>query len=198
MIEAIIFDCFSVLIGDASKMATAKLEHISPEKAEQFRSATHAADKGIITEEEAGRVQASLLGIAEADLKALRQQGETRNVELLEYIKNSLKGHYKLALVSNVSSRTRLESRFLPGELDELFDIVIASGDVGYTKPQPEIYYLAAARLEVGVEQCVMLDDIAAYCDGAREVGMNAIQFKTTAQGIADLEHFIDRGGKSY
>ena len=198
MIKAIIFDCFSVLIGDASKMAMESLEQTSPEKAEQFRSATHAADKGIITEEEAGQVQASLLGISEDELRELRRRGETRNVELIEYIKNSLKGHYKLALVSNVSSRARLDSRFLPGELDELFNVVIASGDVGCTKPQPEIYYLAAARLGVMEEECVMLDDIMAYCEGAREVGMNAIQFKTTAQGIADLEHFIDRGGKSY
>ena len=198
MIKAVLFDCFSVLIGDATKAAVDELWHVSPEKAEQFRATTRAVDKGIISDEEGTTTQAELLGLTRAEFLALRQKGEVRNVELIDYIKKSLKGNYKLALVSNISSRARLDERFLPGELDELFDSVIASGDIGAIKPQPEIYYLAAARLGIEPSEGVMLDDIEAFCTGARDVGMHAIHFKTTKQGIADLTAFLDRGGESY
>lgn len=193
MIKAVLFDCFSVLIGDATKAAVEKLWQTSPEKAEQFRATSRAVDKGIISDAEGTAAQAELLGITRAEFLAIRQKGEVRNAELIEYIKKSLKGTYRLALVSNISSRARLEERFLPGELDELFDVVIASGDVGAIKPQPEIYYLAAARLGIEPGEGVMLDDIESFCVGARDVGMHAIQFKTTQQGISDLTLLLDK-----
>jgi putative hydrolase of the HAD superfamily len=59
--------------------------------------------------------------------------------------------------------------------LDELFDGVTISGDVGMHKPQPEIYRLAAERIDVPVEQCVLVDDLRENCAGAEAVGMTAI-----------------------
>lgn len=196
MIKAIIFDCFSVLIGDATKLAASELWRTHPERAQQFQAVAHALDKGIIAEDEANPVLAGLLGMTNEALQALRDMGEIRNSELLTYIETSLKGKYKLAVVSNISSRARLDQRFLPGELDRLFDVVIASGDVGYIKPQPEIFHIAAERLGVAPEACVMLDDVADFCDGARAVGMQAIQFMNNTQGIADINALIDRGEK--
>lgn len=196
MIKAIIFDCFSVLIGDASKAAANELWQTNPEKAKQFQAVAHAVDKGILAEDEALAIHANLLGITVDALKELRNKGEVRNAQLLRYIETALRGRYKLAVVSNISSRTRLDMRFLPGELDKLFDVVIASGEVGYIKPQPEIFYIAAERLGVEPEECVMLDDIADFCEGARAVGMNAIQYVTNKQAITDLNTLIDRGGK--
>lgn len=196
MIKAIIFDCFSVLIGDATKLVSSNLWHTNPERAKQFQAVAHTLDKGIIAEEEAGPILAGLLEMTPEALQALRNKGEVRNVELLSYIEKSLRGHYKLAVVSNISSRSRLDQRFLPGELDNLFDVVIASGDVGYIKPQPEIFHIVAERLGVAPEECVMLDDIADFCDGARMAGMQAIQFISNKQAITDLNTLIDRGGK--
>jgi len=196
MIKAIIFDCFSVLIGDATKSASNELWQRDHEKGEQFRSITHAVDKGIISEDEAVDTHASLLGIAPDELRELRNKGEVRNVELLRYIEDSLKGHYRLAVMSNISSRTRLDLRFLPGELDHIFDVVVASGDVGFIKPQPQIYQVVADQLGVTPEECVLIDDIAEFCDGARIAGMQAIQFFTNEQALTDLNTLIDGGGK--
>lgn len=197
MIKAVIFDCFSVLIGDASKAAAADLWHRAPEKGEQFRAITHAVDKGIIAEDEALTLQSELLGMPVEAFKELRNKGEVRNIELIEYISRTLKGKYKLALLSNISSRARLDSRFLPGELDDLFDVVIPSGEVGYIKPQPEIFALVAERLGVQPDECVMIDDIEEFCEGAREAGMQAIQFISTIQATTDLDRLIDRGGET-
>ena len=196
MIKAIIFDSFSVLIGDATKLASGELWHADPERAKQYQAVAHTLDKGVITEEEAGPILAGLLGMTAEALQELRNKGEVRNVELLGYIENSLRGKYKLAVVSNISSRARLDQRFLPGELDRLFDVVVASGDVGYIKPQPEIYHIVAERLGVAPEECVMIDDIVDFCDGARAAGVQAIRYLTNRQAITDLNALIDRGGK--
>lgn len=196
MIKAVIFDCFDVLIGDAAKATVLELARTDPERVEEFRAVTHAVDKGVLSDEEAVAAQADLLGMTIEAFNELRVKGEVRNEPLIEYVA-SLKGKYKLAMVSNINSRQRLDIRFLPGQLDQLFDTVIPSGEVGYIKPQPEIYQIALERLGVLPEECVMLDDIEAFCEGARAVGMYAIQFKNNEQAITDLNALIDRGGKT-
>ena len=126
---------------------------------------------------------------------AEQDQVEVPNKELLAYIAE-LKKTYKVGLLSNISSRDRLSIRFQDGELQSHFDTIVASGDEGYVKPQPEIYEIAATRLGVEPSECVMIDDIAEFCEGARAVGMQAIQFLNTQQCITDLNTLIDRGEK--
>lgn len=195
MIKAIIFDCFNVLIRDATKHLVEQMGEIDISKRREFSAVTHAVDKGIISDVEAAQAQSDLLGISLQEFLDIRNKGEVRNEPLIEYIR-TLKGEYNLMMVSNIVSRERLDSRFLPGQLDELFDDVIASGEVGYIKPQPEIYTLAAARLGVRPDECVMIDDIPEFCEGARDVGMQAIQFLSNEQAISDLNTLIDRGEK--
>lgn len=196
MIKAIVFDCFGVFIGDVTKLRVAELAQADALKADEFRAITHALDKGVISDEEGVALQSDLLGIPKETLRDMRTQGEVRNEELIEFVA-TLKGKYKLAMLSNINSRERLDIRFLPGQLDQLFDIVIASGDVGFIKPQPEIFELAVAKLGVLPEECVMIDDIEVFCEAARSIGMHAIQFLDTKQAIADLTALIDRGGKT-
>lgn len=196
VIKAIIFDCFNVLIHDATKHLVQQKVEADHDYAKQqeFKAVAHAVDKGIISDAEAVTAQSELLNMSEQEFIDIRNNGEVRNEPLIEYA-NSLKGKYKLMMVSNIVSRARLDSRFLPGQLDELFGAVIASGDVGYIKPQPEIYLLALQQLGVAPEECVMIDDIAEFCEGARVVGMHAIQFLDNEQCIKDLNALIDRGG---
>lgn len=193
MIKAIIFDCFNVLIRDATKHLVEQMGEIDQSKRLEFSAVTHAVDKGIISDEEAAIAQSDLLGLSVEEFVDIRNKGEIRNEPLIEFIR-SLKGKYKLMMVSNIVSRQRLDSRFLPGQLDELFEDVIASGEVGFIKPQPEIYLAAAECLGLRPEECVMIDDIAEFCEGARGVGMQAIHFLNNEQCITDLNALIDGG----
>ena len=193
MIKAIIFDCFGVLLGNAYKVRLANVEQEDPAKAQEMRSINHASDLGVISREESAQYMADLLGIDPEEIYEEQEKAEVPNVELLEYIA-SLKNRYKIGLLSNISSRERLSIRFTDNQLTTHFDTVVASGDEGYVKPQPEIYQIAAARLGVEPHECVMIDDILEFCDGARAVGMRAIQFKMNSQCITDLNALIDRG----
>lgn len=193
MIKGVIFDCFNVLVADATKQALAEIKTFDPENREEFSAITHAVDKGIISDAEAVVSQSSLLGMSEEDFIELRDMGEVRNEELIRYVE-SLKGSYKLAMVSNINSRQRLDSRFLPGQLDELFEAVVPSGEVGYIKPQPEIFQIAAHRLGLSPDECVFIDDIAEFCDGARAVGMQAVHYQNNEQCIRDVNALLNRG----
>lgn len=193
MVTTIIFDCFGVLLGNTYKQRLATLEQEDPKKAEELRGINHASDRGILSREESATYMAQLLDVEPEELLAEQDSGEVQNAELLEFIA-TLKGKYKLGLLSNINSRERLGIRFDPGQLDSLFNTVVASGDEGFVKPEPEIYEITATRLGAEPSECVMIDDIAEFCEGARGVGMQAIQFLNTKQCIADLKALLDRG----
>jgi len=193
MIKAIIFDCFGVLLGNAYKNHLMQVEHIDPEKAKEIRAINHANDMGIISREESSEAISELFGMDVEDFTAEQDAVEVPNTELLEYIV-SLRDTYKTAMLSNISGRDRLGIRFADGQLDATFDTIVASGDEGFVKPQPEIYEITATRLGVAPNECVMIDDIAEFCDGARAVGMQAIQYVSNQQVIAELNVLIDRG----
>lgn len=196
MIKAIIFDCFGVFIGNPYKLRAQALDQSDPEKGKLLHDINRASDRGYLSRDETAKQMAELIGISTEQFLAEQDKGEIRDEDLVAYVK-TLRPQFKLAMLSNISSRERLELRFEQGQLDELFDVVVASGDEGYIKPEPEIYEIALARLGVKPEECVMLDDILEYCHGAEAVGLHAIQYFNLQQAITDLNALIDRGGKT-
>ncbi len=99
------------------------------------------------------------------------------NKPLLEFIKNELREHYKIGILSNVG-RGWLGGLFEEPRRQGLFDVIISSGDERVVKPQPQIFQLAAERLGVKPQECVMIDDIEQNCVGARSAGMQAIHYE--------------------
>jgi putative hydrolase of the HAD superfamily len=59
--------------------------------------------------------------------------------------------------------------------LDELFDTVVDSCEVGLRKPNPAIYLLACERLGVDPPRTVLLDDIESNLRGAEAAGLRGI-----------------------
>jgi HAD superfamily hydrolase (TIGR01509 family) len=51
----------------------------------------------------------------------------------------------------------------------------IDAADIGYPKPDPQGYLIAAEQLGVAPAEVVFLDDTPECIDGARAVGMTAI-----------------------
>lgn len=77
----------------------------------------------------------------------------------------------RTALVSNCSHSTRPIVDHLG--LEDAFDAVLLSFEVGSMKPDAEIYRLALERLGgISPEQAVFVDDQPDYCDGASTLGL--------------------------
>jgi epoxide hydrolase-like predicted phosphatase len=75
--------------------------------------------------------------------------------------------------------------------LEELFDGIVISGDVGMHKPDPEIFLLGAERTGVAPAECVFVDDLRENCAGAEAVGMTAILHRGADSSLPRLEELL-------
>ena len=64
-------------------------------------------------------------------------------------------------------------------ELEDSLDEVLTSEDVQNPKPEPEIYLLAAQKLEVDPQDCLVLEDSPNGVQAAVAAGMNVIAVAT-------------------
>ena len=86
-----------------------------------------------------------------------------------------LRGRARLGLLSNAGP----ELRELVAPLAGLFDHIVISAEVGFRKPEPEIYRLALEQLGVEPAEAVFVDDRARNVEAARVLGLHAHRFVT-------------------
>ena len=79
-------------------------------------------------------------------------------------------------------------------DLERSLDLVLTREDVEKPKPDPEIYLLAARRLDLSPEECLVVEDSTNGVRAAVAAGMNVIAFATpfTVKGLHEskvLDH---------
>ena len=87
----------------------------------------------------------------------------------------------QLVLISNATSR-------LPSDLQRLgiaggFDYIINSSEVGFTKPDPNIYFAALATVGATPNQALFIDDNAGHVAAATRLGIAGYTY-TGADGL--------------
>lgn len=189
MIRAVIFDCFGVLVTDALQAICDEVRARDPAAADQIRGIVQLANRGIADPETSSRQVAAILGTTYEGYRQQISEGEIKNAQLLTYV-GELRRTYKTALLSNIGKGSLLR-RFTEDELAQYFDTVVASGEVGFAKPEPEIYEIAADRLGVRFDECVFTDDREEFCEAARAVGMQAILYENFSQFRPALEALL-------
>jgi putative hydrolase of the HAD superfamily len=85
-------------------------------------------------------------------------------------------------------------SRYPRELLDELFDGMVLSGDVGIRKPEPRIYELAAEAMGIDADQIVFVDDLPFNLEPARELGMATVHHTEAETTVAELERLLGVG----
>lgn len=97
-----------------------------------------------------------------------------------------LEGRYRLGLLSNTNEWHFLRHiRKVP--VFPLFDAVTLSFEVGALKPEPEIYLDALRKLSLPPDECVFIDDIGEYAEGAAVLGIRGIRYTGHAELLRDL-----------
>ena len=116
--------------------------------------------------------------------------GDRLDADLVNYIR-SLRTRYRTGIISNAWDDVRLmiNERW---KMADAFDQIVLSAEVKIGKPDPRIFKLALENLGVAPEEAVFIDDFAHNIEGARAVGMHAIQFQTAEQIRADLDVFLN------
>lgn len=110
--------------------------------------------------------------------------------QVLEKIRELRGAGYRTALVTNnVREGSNTWRSMLP--LDELFDVVVDSSEIGVRKPNPAIFEHALEQLGVEPAQAVFLDDSPGNVLGARRAGMHAIEVRDPDEALAELDSLL-------
>ncbi|MHC4551833.1 MAG: HAD-IA family hydrolase [Planctomycetota bacterium] len=192
-IEAVIFDLGRVLVAiDNQAMVKELFSHIGtddPQLAAKTMKSSHMIDlcSGRIDLEEFHRRMSAAynsdLGFAEfKDLWC----SIFYTMEGAEELLRELDGTVTLGLLSDTDA---VHWNYIKNRWPwlEMIPRPTLSYAVGLIKPDPAIYLKAAANAETQPEKCLFIDDLEANVEGARAVGMTAVQFKN----IALLRHFL-------
>lgn len=100
-----------------------------------------------------------------------------------------VRGRLRTGLLTNAT--TRLETDLQAFKLDQAFDVVVNSARVGFVKPHPVVYRVAAVRLGFPPDMCLFVDDTEEHVEAARASGMTAIRFR----GVEHLRGQLARLG---
>ena len=76
---------------------------------------------------------------------------------------------------------------------DAMFDAVVLSCDHGVRKPDPAIYEIALAAIDLPASECVFVDDIGGNLKPAKSLGMTTVKHTDAATTIAELESIFGR-----
>ncbi|HEY4459887.1 MAG TPA: HAD family phosphatase [Pseudonocardiaceae bacterium] len=111
------------------------------------------------------------------------------NTELIDYCR-ALRPRYRTGILSNsfVGAREREQAAY---GFAELVDDIVYSHEVGISKPDPAIYRLSCARLDVAPHETIFVDDRADNVEAASELGMMAILHRANKETIARLDEAV-------
>lgn len=121
-------------------------------------------------------------GVNDVDLARAARQAHIRHAQATARLHDDaspmldlLKPRFPLAVITNGASDTQRSSLRLL-DLEDRFDAVLISGELGVAKPDPAVFRMAAARL--GVEPVAVWhigDNLGTDVAGARAAGLTAV-----------------------
>ncbi len=114
-----------------------------------------------------------------------------RDLATLELMKEMKARGFKIGILTNMHTRFAVHFRHLFADYIALADAMVISGEEHLYKPQPEIYELMRARMNLSADALVFFDDASENCAAARAAGWQAIRFTSAAQASAELERLI-------
>ncbi|HEX9365541.1 MAG TPA: HAD family phosphatase [Vicinamibacterales bacterium] len=97
-------------------------------------------------------------------------------------------GGWKQAIASS-APLVNVEMMLRVAGLEGCLDAIVSAEDVTMGKPDPQVFFEAAARLQVPPPRCIVVEDAAAGVEGARRAGMRSVG--VTRDGLLDADVFV-------
>lgn len=161
------------------------LEEVIAEKGSNYDRHFNVLTKRICGKEDHRLVALGMVTYHNVKFALLRPFPKT--MQILIYLKN--KG-YKLGVISNGITKKQWE-KLVRLDIHDFFEEVITSGEVGFEKPQKEIFEESLNRMECNAEHSIMIGNkIEIDIIGAVHAGMSAVlvnsEQKTISQKLLD------------
>jgi putative hydrolase of the HAD superfamily len=112
------------------------------------------------------------------------------NREMIEFAR-SLRPRYRTGILSNSFIGARERERGAYG-FEDLVDELVYSHEVGWAKPDPEVYTIAVRRLGAQPSEIMFIDDRPLCVEAARACGLNAVLFAENARTIRAVHEVLD------
>jgi HAD superfamily hydrolase (TIGR01549 family) len=196
LIRAVIFDLGNVLINFDHRIASQKLSKFTDTPEDEIYNLffdsklTALFEEGkISTLQFFSKVKEALnLGIEFDEFLPIWNEiffFDEENLSVYN-LASSLKNRYKVALLSNINiSHFEHIKRTFP--ILDAFHNIITSFEMGFRKPNPEIYQKALHALDSPPEDVFYTDDRLELVESARQLGIRSFIFKGPRQLEADL-----------
>lgn len=193
--KAIIFDMYGVIVKQTGDDFVPYVQQTFPHlKPDEIYEPWFKADIGELTSLDVWAAigfQGDLEKIEKEYLDTIKL-----NDGFLDFIQAVIK-RYKLAIISNDSSRwsSYLRERF---DLNQYFDVISISGDLGIQKPDERIFRLTVEKLGVNAEDCLYIDDREGNLEAAGKVGMKTVMLNSrnvaySGDAVCSFEELMDR-----
>jgi putative hydrolase of the HAD superfamily len=194
MIQGVLFDFGNVVCAFDNDIFLRRLMPHTGLRFEDLKAAVYASDlparyeSGRISSEQFFR-EASIRG----SLSISREEFFRAFTEIFTPLPGTfrlirdLKKAYKVGLLSN-TNKCHYERYFKSVEIFPLFDSVTLSFQVKEMKPGERIYRDALGKLGLRPQECVFIDDIEAYAEGARRIGLQGIRYVSHASLLESLD----------
>lgn len=192
MIKACIFDLDGVIVDTAHYHFIA-WKRLAEDLGINFTEKDNERLKGV------SRIKSMdiLLDIGKVNMssEAKNQLADKKNSRFLEFIekmkpdeifpgvKNLLKDlrskEIKIALASSSKNAQKVIERL---DIENKFDVIVDGTMIIHTKPDPEIFLLAASRLGIDPTNCLVFEDAEAGVEAALAAGMKCIGIGSSEQ----------------
>jgi len=149
------------------------------------------ATLGEVSVEEHWQAVAKRLKVGKKEIADLENEffaGDVIDRSIVEYVR-SLRPRFKTGLISNAWSDMR--GYLLRQKIDDAFDTLTISAEVGAAKPAAKIYLLALEQAQVKAEAAVFVDDVPANIKACEAVGMKGILFRDPLKALTELKKLL-------
>lgn len=146
----------------------------------------------------AAEIERILLSKEERYRSILRERGLPLLPGVERWLIELRRDGWRHAIVTS-APRLNVEATVFATQLAQLVDTIVCAEDVERGKPFPDPFLLAADRLNVRPDRCIVVEDAPAGLEGARRAGMKSIGVLTTHREldagcvVTTLEELTDK-----
>ncbi|HSX35831.1 MAG TPA: HAD family phosphatase [Patescibacteria group bacterium] len=180
--KALVFDYFGVVQLDAFQIWLAQNGF---KREGGFAQAAQLLNEGKTTMASFVQDIASLAGRPLAEVQTALETNDAVDPKVVALL-HELQGRYRVGLLSNANGEF-LRRQLSSHSLALLFDVVMASSEIGVAKPDPALFRAMLAQLGTQPEETIYIDDNQAYVGAANALGIVGVLYTNADALRAEL-----------